>query len=257
MNITDNEVEQIEGAWGSHYWSGTAVGDIDGDGMADVVQLALAPGGGRMVLETITARKAEATGPYTIPHRRDVIVAVTDGLRNLTQAGAALSERISYGELSALADKSRYLRPASCAPSVSPSHTGCLTRGFVVDTHVPMGRQAVDSIRFDYEAARFDRQGRGFLGFDVVTSTDELLATSTKNSRALLERSNSSRMPSASTTMLGARSSPSAMSTFPDTWPGMTGYQACSCTSSGPPNRRPPRFNPIVSGAESGLRPAR
>jgi hypothetical protein len=151
--------------WESHFWNGTAVGDINGDGLADVVQMVL--DGGAMKLETITAKKQE----LGLTHRKDVIVQVLDGLKSRTGSGPALAEQIQYGDLAAMATLGSYTVPSTCAMSSSPTGAGCLLKGTVVSTFSPLGRQAT-RINYRYEAARVDPKGRGVFGFDKIVEND-------------------------------------------------------------------------------------
>jgi RHS repeat-associated protein len=152
-------------------WTATAVGDVNGDSLADVVQLAQAADGS-LQIETITAKTSEVS----LTHRRDVIVGVMDGLKTIDPSATQFEERITYADLPALAASSpaRYTRNGDCPLGL----VRCSSKGpLVVDGHWRERSSAVvNRISYSYDTARADIGGRGFLGFDQVSSRDPLLA---------------------------------------------------------------------------------
>jgi RHS repeat-associated protein len=164
----------------SKYYSGTVLGDVDGDGLPEIVFVASDPGGANPRIVTIRGRRPLAsptTPPSTWPElpRRDVIVGVYDGLKQ-SAGGATFGERVRYADLPALTDVRGPRAFTPCTGSPAGALARCLSRGpLVVLNHVSdRAVTTTNGVEYAYEGARTDIGGRGFLGFDRVITTDRV-----------------------------------------------------------------------------------
>lgn len=168
-------------------WDYAAVGDVNGDGLADLVQFVVGALS-KTELEVITANTG-APGPTD---RHDYIRQVQTGdqqsLRhrnpNIDTWWPRKFETITFADLPALATAGRYSRPAaSCGPNAI-GRTVCATRGpRVVDSWNRAG--GFSEIEYRYEAARIDPKGRGTLGFDKVIANDFVSGTRTSSEQKI------------------------------------------------------------------------
>ncbi|MFZ5897104.1 MAG: SpvB/TcaC N-terminal domain-containing protein [Myxococcota bacterium] len=158
-------------------WDFSQTGDINGDGIGDLVQFVVQPSG-QLQIETIT----HITEPG-LSHRRDVIVAVKNGLEQGTQ-GDSFAERIEYSSAVALEKNGAYHcdaladMPAIDDPAdLGDMRTVCPKKGLLlVKAHLPSGRVMNNPpVRFAYDTGVMDVHGRGFLGFKRVNRYDPLL----------------------------------------------------------------------------------
>jgi len=159
-------------------WDYAQVGDIDGDGVADLIQFSAV--GLALRLETLTLRKAE----IGITHRRDVIVSVRNGFQQ-TALAAEVAERIEYADGRSLRDSGAFRCDSlaqmpgadESAGAMDPEaffRTVCPMRGtFLVRQFLPGGRTVQEGgIRYGYDTPVVDVHGRGMLGFKTVKEFD-------------------------------------------------------------------------------------
>ena len=170
--------------WSAYGWSGTEVGDLDGDGLPEIVQLA-APGWYDFHYDNHRAPLIKTSfpeGPWVPapppeiqvlrPKRRglpDKLVEVVDGLGRVDQ--------VRYAPIT---DAAVYTPGSGCQ---HPQR--CLRRGVeVVARHQVLAAEDATEpsadFAYTYADARADVQGRGFLGFGRITRRDEVTATTTE-----------------------------------------------------------------------------
>ncbi len=158
---------------GNLLWSGVSVGDINGDGLLEIVQLSYEHGfyhySGTSPFETPpggVSQPARATPLIEVltPRRigkPDKLIEVRDGLGR--------RDLVTYS-------------PATAPDVVSLSECEypqrCTGRGLEVVKEwavIPnQGSESSSVYEFTYEGPRFDLRGRGFLGFDAIVRRDAL-----------------------------------------------------------------------------------
>ncbi|HSO00817.1 MAG TPA: SpvB/TcaC N-terminal domain-containing protein, partial [Candidatus Nanopelagicales bacterium] len=175
-----------QGYWSAYGYSGVEIGDLDGDGLPEIVQL-VSDGWYDFHLDNHRAPLIKTSfpdGPWqpapppTIqilrPKRRglpDKIIEVVDGLGRV--------DRVTYAPLT---DTAVYTPGQGCE---HPQR--CLRRGLeVVARHEVLASEAATEpaadFRYTYTDARADVQGRGFLGFRTIRRQDDMAGGWTEES---------------------------------------------------------------------------
>jgi RHS repeat-associated protein len=170
-------------------WAGTSIGDIDGNGIPELVQLEgedwdnLRFGVYALQYQTSTGTRRSFKSP------EEHIVRIKNGFQEI--------EQVSYANLSTPPDQVEPPGPFYTPGSSCAWPQQCLKRGLtVVRTHAKSnGRKALDSENwrrwiYSYEDARSDIAGRGFLGFKCVTVLDEQRGSVTKTCHDNVSRLN-------------------------------------------------------------------
>lgn len=171
-------------------YAGTAVGDVDGDGLPEIVLLRSEQGlqSSIYVIRGKRPRPPEDVQDLEWPRltRRDVIIGIADGLK-VGQHGWRYRERINYADLPSLAERRSKSTYQPCAWT---NGARCVSRGpLVVSGHAVDRYVAPENFTsYSYEEGVFDPAGRGFLGFKKIVAADPVFATRTTTTYDLQPR---------------------------------------------------------------------
>lgn len=145
----------------THGWSGNAVGDVDGDGVAEVLLLER-PGSNQAALRLYASTYQPVAHPY-VPNESggDLLVRI--------ESGASEPETVTYGSI-ARGDEEYFDTYSASSSCQWPQK--CAQNGLTVVRRYRGPDSGYRSWRYRYEDGRSDLGGRGFIGFRCITRQD-------------------------------------------------------------------------------------